>query len=95
MYVRYILSQDKHWAGHESIQAISDKHKVNILIFNEGDQWVLYTNEKETHERSIAIVFRIGYEENGTSVRNHYDSVSDIKSDDIWAATDSVIKRMK
>lgn len=95
-YVPYVLSKDRQWAGHESVQAISNKYEVNIITFYEdGNSCVLHTNIHKQFERTIAIVYRVGHSENGSEIRNHYDSVSDIKSEDIWAATDYLIRKLK
>lgn len=95
LYVRHVLSKDRKWGGHESIKAISEIHKVNILIFNEEGTCILQTNNNEKYEQSIAIAYRIGASQHGEIIRNHYDSVCDMNSGDVWAATDLVLKRME
>lgn len=94
LYVRHVLSKDRIWGGHESIKAISEIHKVNILIFNEEGTCILQTNTNEKYQQSIAIAYRFGTSQHGEIIRNHYDSVCDMNSDDVWTATDSVLKRM-
>lgn len=95
LYVRDVLSKDRNWAGHESIKAISDIHKVNIVIFNEDDSCVLQINNQQKFERTIAIAYRLGYNAEGHMQRNHYDSVSDMESTNVWAVSDFLMKRIK
>lgn len=95
LYVRNVLSRDGSWGGHESIQAISDMYRINIVIFNEADSCVLQTNNQDTFERTIAIAYRLAYNAQGEIQRNHYDSVSDMESNDVWAASNFLMQRMK
>lgn len=46
------------------------------------------------YDQTIAIAYR-GWEKNGQVVRNQYESVCDMNSNDILAATDLAKKRMK
>lgn len=46
------------------------------------------------YDQTIAIAYR-GWEKNGQEVRNQYESVCDMNSNDILAATDLAKKRMK
>lgn len=95
LYVRHVLSKDGKWGGHESISAIAEIHKLNIMTFNEEGTCILLTNPNEKYDRTIAIAYRIGMKENGQVVRNHYESVCDMNSNDLLAATDLAMKRIK
>lgn len=94
-YVRYILSRDGKWGGYETIRAISEIYRVNVLIFNEEGTCTLHQNHQQKFENTIALAYRIGFIENGEVIRNHYDSVSEMTADDIFTTTDMLTKRMK
>lgn len=98
MFVRYVLAQGgkrKSWGGFESIKAVSEIHRVNIITFNEEGTCIIHPNKNTMHENTIAIAYRVGYHDNsGKEIRNHYDSVIDIGAEDINACIDSLIKRM-
>lgn len=93
LFVRHVLAKNGQWGGNESIKAISEIHKVNILVFYEDEMCVLQTNANEKYDKAIAIAFRIGFDMNGIEVRNHYESVCDMNSADIWNVTDLALNR--
>lgn len=98
MFVRYALAKDgkrKSWGGFESIMAVSEIYRVNIITFNEEGTCVIHPNKNTLHENTIAIAYRVGYHDgSGKEIRNHYDSVIDVDAEDINTCTDSLIKRM-
>lgn len=94
-FVTDFLSQKGAWGGAESIKAISDLYRTNIITFYE-DESVYFVGGKEgAYNQTIAIAFRIGFVDNGKPIRNHFDSVCNMNSSDISTVTDIVVKRMK
>lgn len=97
-FVRYVLSrenQEASWGCFETIKAVSDKYRVNIITFNENGTCILQHNINENFEKTIAIAYRMGVNERGEEIRNHYDSVCEISSDDMYTVADFLIKHMK
>lgn len=90
------LSKDKFWGGSETLLAISKIYCVNVFIFNEKDLCVLMNDATQHYKKSIALAYRIGYIKNDGDkemiIRNHYDSVFDISSDDIYTSVERIAK---
>lgn len=85
-FVNNELSQDKTWGGSETIKAVSDIYKVNIVEFKEDGPCIL-NKFNENYNRSIAIAHRLSARttKSGKQNRNHYDSVCDITSENMFA----------
>lgn len=82
-FVNRLLPVNRYWGGSESLNAVSDLYNVNILVFLENGSFNLITTAEMACERTIAVAFRL---DNLDGInRNHYDSVTDILSDDIFA----------
>lgn len=82
-FVNRLLPVNRYWGGSESLNAVSDLYNVNILVFLENGSFNLITTAEMACERTIAVAFRL---DNIDGInRNHYDSVTDILSDDIFA----------
>lgn len=71
-----LLPRNHCWGGSETLKAVSDLYQVNIFVFVENESFHVITDAGAKYERTIAIAFRDG---------NHYDSVTDIAADDIYA----------
>lgn len=72
-YVSTILI--KSWGGSESLRAISELQKVNILVFCEDDICYFPYDFNSKYERTVYIAFRFN---RGKTDRNHYDSVAEV-----------------
>lgn len=95
IFVRHVLSRNGTYGGYESVKALSELYKINIITFYE-DESCYIEPKKNMHDKTIAIAYRFGYDNNNEKVRNHYDSVSDMNSEYIMAASDLIInKRVK
>lgn len=94
-FARYVLSKKNKWGGHETIKAVSEIHQVNIVVFNENGTCMIQHNAQTKYNRTIAVAYRLGYDEHGNEIRNHYDSVLEISSADIYISTEFLINRMK
>lgn len=86
IFVRHVLSKNKTWGGTETLLATSDLYSTNIIIFNEDSTCFKIKRAGKIFERSIAIAYRFGLNDQGERMRNHYDSVCDIGADDIFSA---------
>lgn len=84
-FVNQLLSRNRFWGGSETLKAVSGLHKVNIIIFNEDDICQIIHSFGNVYDKTIGVAFRIGMIGENAVRRNHYDSVSDIKSNDIYA----------
>lgn len=84
-FVDSLLSQDKFWAGAETLMAVSSLYETNIVVFNEGATCTVYDRSGSNYDRTIAVVFRLGYDGNGNPIRHHYDSVCDLNANDMYA----------
>lgn len=74
-FVNSLLSKTATWGGTESLKAISELEKVNILIFPEGGKpyFPFYFNTDYT--RTVAIAFCLDEQR---KKRNHYDSIAEV-----------------
>lgn len=90
MFVRYTLAQNRFWAGTETLLAISELYETNVIVFNEDGSCDKFKRSGKQYNRSIVVAYRIGgTDENGRPVRNHYDSICEIDSADLYAAVHS------
>lgn len=74
------LSKDTAWAGPETIQAVSELFKVNVIIFNEWGEVNCGNSFDSSYENIITLAFRVSKknekrENVPNTQRNHYDSV--------------------
>lgn len=92
-YVRNVLSQNGKYGGFETIKAISEMYKVNILTLLEGSTYSFH-NKENIHENTIVVAWRFGVE-NGQTTRNHYDSVYDMNAQNILAISETVVKSLQ
>lgn len=95
-YVQNILSKNGVWGGHETIIAASRIYRKNIVTFDESGSYYTANNKNSMYDGTIALAYRIGhYDNTGKPIRNHYNSVSDIDSGNLYKATDFILKLMK
>lgn len=92
LFVRHGLSRQGKWGGLESIKAVSNEYQVNVVIVKESGACNMITGSNK-YNRTIVIAYRLGTNTDGDTVYCHYDSVSDMKSDDIFAAADFIINK--
>lgn len=78
-FVSTNLCNQGAWGGTETILAVSNMFKVNIIIFNERGSFYFATGYNSKYERSIFLAYRIGSQsKDGKFEYNHYDSVCEI-----------------
>lgn len=93
MFVRHVLSHSGTYGGFESVKALSELYKVNIITIYEDES--CYIEPKQNmYDKTIAIAYRFGYDINNERVRN--DSACEMSSEYIMAVSDLIInKRIK
>lgn len=93
-YASTVLSRNGEYGGFETIVAVSEIFKVNILTFVEDDVFSFHTTKK-LHGQTIALAWRKGFDLNGQTIRNHYDSVCDVKPEHLLSISECVNKQVK
>lgn len=91
-YVKNVLSRDGEYGGFETIKAVSEMFQVNILTFVEDGECSFY-NTKNIYNKTIALAWCNGFVSDGVQIRNHYNSVYDVKPDDLLSVSESVINK--
>lgn len=95
LYVRHVLSRSGKFGGLESIKAVSDMYKVNVLVFDGNDSCHIIRGSAKNYNRTILIAYRLTNNATGEKNRMHYDSISDIDSKSIFASADTIINKWK
>lgn len=90
-FVRNVLSKEGVWGGHETIIAASRIYSTNIIVIYESGSYLISSGANRMYARTITLAYRLG----ANNIRNHYDSVCDIESEDIMKITDSITKQKK
>lgn len=94
IFVRHVLSREGKWGGLESIKAISFMHRVNVLVINECGIPYLIKGSKEAYDRTLLIAYRLNRDAVAAAHNyNHYDSIIDMRSDDIFSLADFIVNR--
>lgn len=78
LFARFGLSNNKTWGGVETLMAVSNLYQTNVVVFNEEGICTKYKKSDEIYQKSIVIAQRIGLNENGEQIRNHFDSVFEV-----------------
>lgn len=91
MFVRLVLARSGQWGGLETIKAVSNEYKVNVVVFKENGMcnMIQGLNNKQ-YTRTIMIAYRLGIDATGESVYNHYDSVTDMNSQSMLKAAELI-----
>lgn len=95
LFVRQNLSREGSWGGMETIRAVSVLHRVNVLVINEFGTSYLIKGTAEKYDRTILIAYRMSYDDAGECCYNHYDSISDMGSDDMFSVADAALYKFK
>lgn len=91
-FVRNVLSNHKTWGGSETLLAVSNLYATNVFVFRENATCSKEKKADQNHNRSISIAYRIGLNEEGEDMWNHYDSVCEINSDDLYTVAGECCK---
>lgn len=72
-YISTDLSKHGEWGGSESLLALTNMFKVNILIFRENGPFTFSFGFNRNFDRTVLLAYRIGgFDENGEPKYNHY-----------------------
>lgn len=85
-YVSTDLSKNGEWGGTESLLAVADIFKVNILVFRENGPFSFSFGFNRNYDRCIFLAYRLGggLNENGEPNYNHYETVCAIDEEHLY-----------
>lgn len=91
-FINHLLPRNKYWGGSETLKAVSNLYDVNIILFNENDLCYIIHSFGKSHKKTIGVAFRAFNQpaEEQYCQKNHYDSVVDMASSDIYALVESL-----
>lgn len=89
-YIDEVLSQNGAWGGSETIKAVSQIEKVNVLIFMERDTMFFPVEFDPNRERLISIAYR-----RAGNKFNHYDSVCELSSEILFDCINHLTTHIK
>lgn len=94
------LSQPSCWGGHESLAAVSELLKINILVFQENGLVYFPNSFNPMYTRTVCLAYRLAgipkkIKTNTISVYNHYDSIFGIESSVIFTCSQSLCGKKK
>lgn len=100
-FLNVCLPRSVCFAGHESVKAISEIEKINIMTISENGECYMAVDFNEEYERTVFLALRLTNcdKASGTttnahnSQRNHYDSVSKIDHKVLYALAGNCIKK--
>lgn len=78
IYTRHVLSRSGQWGGYETIKAVGEMFKINIIVVNEAGGCYIANQSEFFFDQTIALAYRNAFSGGKNDVRNHYDSISDI-----------------
>lgn len=93
LYARHCLSREGQWGGLETINAVSCVYRVNVVVFDEHGKCYMIKEGNKEYKRTVVIAYRTAKMHNGRYIRNHYDSVTEINSNSIFAASEFISKK--
>lgn len=73
-FLRNYLSKECKWAGSESMKAIGELFRTNIIIFKEQGEADFGIPFNSMHKNILALAFRLS-DQNNRNAYNHYDSI--------------------
>lgn len=87
-FLYQLLPRNKYWGGSETLKAVALLREVNIILFNENGPYYIINPYEKKFKKTICVAFRLAnniHTIEGTILRNHYDSVTDIPSNVIYS----------
>lgn len=91
------LSKENHWGGSETITAISELLKVNVIVFDEWGDVRFGNSFNLLHQSVITLAYRVSKKinrrDNPNDIhRDHYDSVVKLSDDVLFKSTSILMK---
>lgn len=87
------LSCDSYWGGMETMLAVMEMHRINIIIFNEEGPFYYANGFNRGYERSIFMAYRL--RSDSKKVYNHYDTVHSLDENVLYKCAEYFSERMK
>lgn len=91
------LSKDGWWGGAETMKAVSLMHNVNILQINENETVYFVNGFNSGMKMTIVLAYRLnpffGISPSSGGLRNHYDSVINIETENILRISELMAKK--
>lgn len=88
------LPLKKCYGGAESISAISEMYKVNVLCFAEKAEFFFCLGFNPEYRKTVCLAYRLGAKVKGKYHHNHYDSVTGIQSDILYDCSKELCRLM-
>lgn len=88
------LRQNGNWGGMETLYAVKDIYRVNIVVFNEQGPFYYIYGFKNEFKRTIFLAYKIGSVKNGEKIYNHYDSIHSIDEDLLYKCANDLSTKM-
>lgn len=94
-FLKNDLPKQTCWAGYESLMAISELYKVNIIIFREMDIFNFVDGFNQSYERTACLAYRLAGKPKKTKAGvvlnyNHYDSICGINSNVMFTCAETL-----
>lgn len=83
-FIDKYLSKQGYWGGGETLQAVSEIHKVNIVVIRNDGNIDFAVDFNNNFKQSITLAYRNN---------NHYDSVSDMSEATIHSFANLLAKK--
>lgn len=86
------LSKQYKWGGSESIKALSEMFRANVIIFKEGEEIYFGNSFNSLYEDIIVLLYGIRGQNNQNKNHNHYDSIVKLNEDALLKCTSKLMK---
>lgn len=84
-FVHKELHKENVWGGTESILAVSDIYKSNVLVVSESESFYFIVFDLQ-YKKSVCIAYRSG--------RDHYDSITSITQENVFLIAKKLSNRI-
>lgn len=91
-FVKSELSQRGIWGGGETISAVQQLYKTNVIIFCENSTYYYCYGFNPKYDRTVFLAFR-GNNYNNKTQYDHYDSVCEINNDLLYDSSCDLYER--
>lgn len=82
------------WGGMETVYAVMNMYRVNIIIFNEEGPFYCGNGFKKEFQRTIFMAYRIGYVKDNKNIYDHYDSIHSLDEDLLYKCANVLSTKM-
>lgn len=87
--LNHCLTKSGFWGGSETMKAVHELYHVNILIFNENGICHFFNQWNDSNDRTVILAYRLAHTKKNEAAdsHNHYDSVCDMSSEEMYNST--------